>query len=101
MSARLLTDGYSVWVFASKNRSTGRTSGAFLMNRGSGETPSLEVAIRRGDADGWMLLVPKEEPRQADVVGRRADEVVVRIPPLPALGIAAIVAESSLTKERN
>ncbi len=86
---RLLTDGYAVAVTVRKD-AAGRTAGVFLFNLGSGETPPLEVAIRRGAKTAWRVLLPRQEDARAEVVRRTDDEVVVRVPPLPALGPALV-----------
>ena len=83
MPARLLTDGYSVAVTV-RTDAAGRTAGVFLLNLGSGETPPLEVAIRRGTADAWTVKRAKRPDQPAEIVRRTDGETVVRVPPLGA-----------------
>lgn len=91
MSVRLLTDGYAVAVVARQSKD-GRTAGAFLLNLGTGETPPLELAIRRGAAKSWRVMRPKTAPTAAEKVRETAGETVLRIPSLPAFGVSAVIA---------
>lgn len=92
LPVRLQTDGYACVVVARKTPD-GRTAGAFVMNMGTGETPVLELAIRRGVSDRWQLLRPKEAPLS---VGEfRNGETCVRLPSLAPFGVAAVVAASA------
>ena len=90
MPVRLLTDGYAVIVVARK-AADGRTAGAFLFNFATGETPPLELAIRRGATASWRVWRPKSAPSAADMVREADGETVLRLPPLPAFGVAAIL----------
>ena len=68
----------------------------FVMNMGTGETPPLELAIRRGVGGRWRLIRPKERAVTAgEAVG---DGTLVRIPPLPPFGVAAVVIDSRSQK---
>ena len=91
MPARLLTDGYSVAVTV-RTDAAGRTAGVFLLNLGSGETPPLEVAIRRGTKNDWRVLLPRREGAPAEVVRRTDGETVLRVPPLGAFEPALVAA---------
>ena len=94
LPVRLRTDGYACVVVARKTPD-GRTAGAFVMNTGTGETPPLELAIRRGVGNRWQLLRPKAD---AVAVGSSVGgETVVRLPPLPPFGVAAIVPAPAAT----
>lgn len=90
MPVRLMTDGYACAVVARKTPD-GRTGGAFVMNFGTGETPPLELRIRRGVTAKWTVLRPRARPLEVDVV--QAGESVVRLPPLPPFGVASVVPE--------
>ena len=70
----------------------GRTAGALLLNFGTGETPPLELAIRRGATKDWRVLRPKTAAISAEKVRETEGETVLRLPPLPAFGVA-VVAE--------
>ena len=83
MPARILTDGYALSV-AVRKTADGKTAGVFVMNLGAGETPPLELAVRRGAGDAWQVMLPKGSPSPAEVVRRSAGETVIRLPPLPA-----------------
>ena len=83
MPARLVTDGYALAMAVRKDAS-GRTAGVLLMNLGLGETPPLELAIRRGVGDAWQVMLPKGGPSPAEVVRRSAGETVIRLPSLQA-----------------
>ena len=87
--ARLLTDGYSVAVTVRKG-ADGRTAGVFLFNLGLGETPPLELAIRRGAQPSWRVTLPRQTGTSAEVVRRAGEEVVVRVPPMQAFSAALI-----------
>ena len=87
--ARLLTDGYSVAVTVRKD-ADGRTAGVFLFNLGLGETPPLELAIRRGAQPSWRVTLPRQTGTSAEVVRRAGEEVVVRVPPMQAFSAALI-----------
>ena len=89
MPARLKTNGYSVSVWVRKT-SGGRTAGVFVMNLGTGETPPLELAIRRGTADAWTVRRAKKPDLPAEVVRRDASETVLRLPPLGAFEPALV-----------
>ena len=89
MSARLLTDGYAVAVVARQSKE-GRTAGALLLNFGTGETPPLELAIRRGATKDWRVLRPKTAAISAEKVRETEGETVLRLPPLPAFGVAVV-----------
>ena len=89
MPARLLTDGYAVAVTVRKN-ADGRTAGVFLFNLGLGETPPLELAIRRGARSAWSVSCPRQPDASAQVVRASGDEVIVRVPPLQAYSAALI-----------
>ena len=93
MPVRLLTDGYAVIVVARK-AADGRTAGAFLFNFATGETPPLELAIRRGATASWRVWRPKSSPSAADRVREAGGETVLRLPPLPAFGVAAVLPDS-------
>ena len=92
MPSRLLTDGYAVAVTVRKDAS-GRTAGVFLFNFGSGETPPLELAIRRGARKSWCVKLPRREGAPAEIVRASDGEVVVRVPPLAAFGPALVCGE--------
>lgn len=89
MPARLMTDGYSVAVSVRKH-ADGRTAGVFLFNLGLGETPPLELAIRRGACDSWRVMLPRQISAPAEVVRKDADEVVVKIPPMQAFSAVLV-----------
>ena len=89
MPARLLTDGYATSVSVRKTPD-GRTAGVLVMNLGCGETPPLELAIRRGAAKSWTLGLPKRPLSPAVCVRATADETVLRLPSLPAFGVAFV-----------
>ena len=73
---------------------TGRAAaGAFLFNFSTGETPPLELAIRRGATASWQVWRPKSAPSAADRVREADGETVLRLPPLPAFGVAAVLPE--------
>ena len=88
-SARLLTDGYAVAVSVRKT-ADGRTAGVFLFNLGLGETPPLELAIRRGAGTAWRVSSPRQPESSAEVVRATGDEIVVRVPPMQAYGAALV-----------
>ena len=92
MPARLLTDGYAIAVSVRKTVD-GRTAGVFLFNLGLGETPSLELAIRRGVAESWQVQRPRQHRVAAEAVSRTGDEVVIRVPPMQAFGAALVCGE--------
>ena len=82
MPVRLLTDGYAVSVTVRKTLD-GKSAGVYLQNLGAGETPPLELAIRRGAGKDWRVVLPARgevtvEQRQ------NGDETVLRLPPLRA-----------------
>ena len=83
MPARILTDGYALSLTVRKDLCW-QTAGVLVMNLGLGETPPLELAIRRGVGDAWQVMLPKGKPSSAEVVRRSADETVIRLPPLQA-----------------
>ena len=89
MPARLLTDGYAAWVVVRKDRN-GRTAAVCVVNLGTGETPPLELAIRRGVSADWKLHLPKASAVAAEKVRESADETVIRLPALPAFGLAFV-----------
>ena len=89
MPARIMTDGYALAVAVRKDVS-GRTAGVFLMNLGTGETPTLELAIRRGAAKNWRVVLPRTSAVAAETVRASASEAVVRVPSLPAFGVALV-----------
>ena len=89
LPARLLTDGYACVVVARKG-ADGRTIGAFVMNFGTGETPPLELGIRRTAVRDWEVLGPKG--RVAASGRADGDGAIVKLPPLPAFGVAVVVA---------
>ena len=91
MPVRLLTDGYAVAVMVRKD-AAGRTVGAFLLNLGTGETPPLELAIRRGAGEKWTLRCPKAEPLALAPVRRSGDGAVFRVPSLGPFGEALLAA---------
>ena len=70
----------------------GRTAVALLLNFGTGETPPLELAIRRGATKDWRVLRPKAAAISAEKVRETECETVLHLPPLPAFGVA-VVAE--------
>ena len=82
LNVRLLTGGYVVAVHGRAD-ADGRTAGAYLLNAAAGETPSLELAIRRPAGGTWMVRTVDGE-RPAEVVRTGEDEIVVRIPPMGA-----------------
>ena len=89
LPARLLTDGYACVVLARKTPD-GRTAGVFVMNFGTGETPPLELGIRRTAVRDWTVLGPRG---RVTASGRAdGDGTVIRLPPLPAFGVAVAVA---------
>jgi len=91
MPARLLTDGYAFSVSVRKT-ADGKTAGVFLLNLGLGETPPMELAIRNGvaEASAWRVARPKLRDELAKVVRNSASETVVRLPSLPAFGVALV-----------
>lgn len=89
--ARLLTDGYSVAITVRKT-ADGKTAGVFLFNLGLGETPPLEVAIRRGARSAWRVARPRQASVPAETVRFAGDETVVRVPPIAAFS-ASLVSE--------
>lgn len=89
MPARLLTDGYATSVSVRKT-AEGNTAGVFILNLGMGETPPLELAIRRGVAASWRVARPRLRDELAEVVRESPDETVLRLPPLPAFGVALV-----------
>ena len=91
MPVRLLTDGYACAVVA-RTDADGRTAGAFVMNFGTGETPPLDLALRRGRSKVWMLHRPKADVEPLESVRVDGTETVVRIPPLPPFGVAFVSA---------
>ena len=94
LPARLLTDGYAVAISVRKT-TDGRTAGAFLFNLGLGETPPLELAIRRGDSSAWRIAQPRQQTDfPAQVVRTSTDEVVLRVPPLQAFSAALVCREN-------
>ena len=95
MPARLKTNGYalSVWV---RKAPDGRTVGVFVMNLGTGETPSLELVVRRPAAKSWTLGLPKRPLSPAVCVRATADETVLRLPSLPAFGVAFVAPAEGL-----
>jgi len=81
--ARLLTDGYSIAMTVRKT-ADGKTAGLFLFNLGLGETPPLEVAIRRGAHENWSVFQPRRTRCPAEIVRKTATETILRVPPLGA-----------------
>lgn len=82
MSVRLLTGGNSVAVVG-RTDSDGRTAGAYVLNPTPGETPPLELALRRPRKGRWFVRTVEGE-RPAQILRMSPDEVVVRLPPLAA-----------------
>ena len=82
MPVRLLTDGYAVSVSVRKT-DDGRTAGVFLLNLGTGETPPLELAIRRGAGKDWTAKAPKAGD-VAVKVREDGAQTILRLPPLDA-----------------
>ena len=82
MSVRLLTDGYSVAVFCRKHPD-GSPAGAVLFNLGAGETPPLELAIRRGAGKNWRVMLPNRGEVAAEQ-RQHGSETILRLPPLRA-----------------
>lgn len=89
MPARLLTDGYSTAVFVRKT-ADGQTAGVFILNLGTGETPPLELAIRRGTAKSWRVIRPRQIDQTAVVIDEKEGECVLRLPALPAFGVLLV-----------
>ena len=93
LPARLLTDGYSVAISVRKT-ADGRTAGVFLFNLGLGETPPLEIAIRRGASADWTVSRPRRPSVAGEVVRKEADEVIVRVPPMNAYDALLVAGEN-------
>ena len=91
MPVRILTDGYALSVSVRKT-ADGRTAGAFVLNLGMGETPPLELAIRKGvvGPSSWSVMRPKLADAPAEAVRASEKEAVVRVPPLAAFGVALV-----------
>lgn len=84
MTVRLDTDGYSVAVFC-RRRPDGTPAGVMLFNLGAGETPPMELAIRRGKGE-WRFRRPfAADAEPLETIAGKNGETVVRIPPIPAL----------------
>lgn len=79
MHVRLLTGGYSVAVIARVD-AEGRTAGAFLVNGGCGETPPLEIALRRPAFGKWRVRAVGG--MVAADCSSGAGDVVVKLPPM-------------------
>ena len=90
LSVRLMTDGYACAIIGRKT-ADGRTGGAFVINLGTGETPPLDVALRRGVTSEWSIVRPRMKAFGASCPSQQ--EAIVRLPPLPAFGVAAIIPE--------
>ena len=99
MSARLLTDGYAVAVVVRRSKD-GRTAGALLLNFGTGETPPLKLALRRPASKAWNLGRPKVPMTSAECVSATADEVVLRLPPLPAFGVSFVAPQGGKLRDQ-
>ena len=93
MPARLVTDGYAVSVTVRK-AADGRTAGVLLMNFGLGETPPMDLAIRRGVSTDWTVSLPQRGSVPATVAGRTGDETLLRLPPLAPFGVLLVGAGS-------
>ena len=91
MPARLLTDGYACSVSVRK-MTEGRTAGVFVMNLGTGKTPPMELAIRRGAAKSWALARPGQADVAAETVRTEGDETIVRLPALSPFGVVLVKA---------
>ena len=89
MPARVLTDGYALSLVVRKDLCW-QTAGVLVTNLGSGETPPLELALRRGVTEDWSVRLPCEEPARAEIVRRSEREIVVRLPPLRAFQPALV-----------
>ena len=84
LPVRLLTDGYSVAVMCRK-RADGSPAGVMLFNLGAGETPPLKLALRRSRGD-WRLRRPFDASAEAaKVLSSSAEEILLEVPPIPAL----------------
>ena len=90
LPARVLTDGYALSVSVRKT-AEGKTAGVFVMNLGTGETPPLRLAIRRGVTDDWAVVLPKREPVAAPLVKIESNEAALTLPSLPAFGVVLAV----------
>lgn len=80
-AARLLTGGYCVAPIV-RTDARGRVKGVFLLNASPGETPPLELSVRRPAGRACRLRTEVGEASAA-VVRRRGEEVVLRIPSIP------------------
>ena len=95
MPARLLTDGYACMVSVGKTVD-GKTAGVFVLNLGTGETPPLELAMRRGATTDWTMARPGQGDVAADVVRQEGDETVVRLPSLPPFGVVLLSVKKGI-----
>ena len=79
-AVRLITGGYAVSVLGRVN-CDGRTTGAFLINAGCGETPPLEFSVRLPAFYRWQIRTP-DATLPAEVLSCDAKEVRIKLPPM-------------------
>lgn len=79
MAFRLLTSGYAVCPFA-RVTSEGKTAGVFLLNSAAGDTPVLQIALRRPAYKKYRLQRQMAEPLDLKVISQSDDEIILEIP---------------------